>query len=331
MERLAKLNVKEDEIVNICDLAKFSYFNFGNWTDADTFNLAIGQGENAYTPAQIVRYVAAIANGGNLVEVSTVDKVISSDYSDIEVDKNKIEKIPFNDASNLKDITEGMKLVARQGTAKGVFGNFPIDVAAKTGTAERSGKIPTKNEYEYLKSHLSSYGVDPNEAIALGNKLKDEADKEAAEDFYKQQEEELKQEEKESKKLFSFGKKEEEETETNKKQEYVPDKSDAKKAVYLRLAIKELNDNITDEDIDRFKDSYKSFAWAVAFAPADDPEIAVVTVIPQGESSAFALLPIREILGQYFGLINDENPNNEAQVISRKEENEMNFVSKLKK
>ena len=115
------------------------------------------------------------------------------------------------------------------------------------------------------------------------------------------------------------------------KQEYVPDKSDAKKAVYLRLAIKELNDNITDEDIDRFKDSYKSFAWAVAFAPADDPEIAVVTVIPQGESSAFALLPIREILGQYFGLINDENPNNEAQVISRKEENEMNFVSKLKK
>ena len=331
MERLAKLNVKEDEIVNICDLAKFSYFNFGNWTDADTFNLAIGQGENAYTPAQIVRYVAAIANGGNLVEVSTVDKVISSDYSDIEVDKNKIEKIPFNDASNLKDITEGMKLVARQGTAKGVFGNFPIVVAAKTGTAERSGKIPTKNEYEYLKSHLSSYGVDPNEAIALGNKLKDEADKEAAEDFYKQQEEELKQEEKESKKLFSFGKKEEEETETNKKQEYVPDKSDAKKAVYLRLAIKELNDNITDEDIDRFKDSYKSFAWAVAFAPADDPEIAVVTVIPQGESSAFALLPIREILGQYFGLINDENPNNEAQVISRKEENEMNFVSKLKK
>lgn len=97
------------------------------------------------------------------------------------------------------------------------------------------------------------------------------------------------------------------------------------------MAIKELNDNITDEDIDRFKDSYKSFAWAVAFAPADDPEIAVVTVIPQGESSAFALLPIREILGQYFGLINDENPNNEAQVISRKEENEMNFVSKLKK
>ena len=43
------------------------------------------------------------------------------------------------------------------------------------------------------------------------------------------------------------------------------------------------------------------------------------------------ILPIREILGQYFGLINDENPNNEAQVISRKEENEMNFVSKLKK
>ena len=38
-------------------------------------------------------------------------------------------------------------------------------------------------------------------------------------------------------------------------------------AAYLRKAIKELNPNITDEDIDRFKESYKSFAWAVAFAP----------------------------------------------------------------
>ena len=47
---------------------------------ADTFNLAIGKEKMQYTPAQMVRYVAAIANGGNLVELSVVDRVISSDY-----------------------------------------------------------------------------------------------------------------------------------------------------------------------------------------------------------------------------------------------------------
>lgn len=328
MERLAKLNVKEDKIVEICDLAKFDYFKFGEWTDADTFNLSIGQGENAYTPSQIARYVAAVANGGNLVEVSVVDKTISSDYSEVEVDTNKIEKIPFNNSENLAPIIKGMKLVATDGTAKTILKNFPIEVAAKTGTAERSGKIPTENEYDYLKANLGSYGVDSNEALKLADKLKSEADKEAKAEFDREQDEKIKQEEKESKKLLNF--KKDEET-PKKKEEFVPDKSDATKAVYLRRAIKELNPTITDENIDRFKQNYRSFAWAVAFAPANDPEIAVVTVIPQGEHSGFAVLPIREIMGQYFGLIDDDKPNNEAEVVDRKKENEMNFVSKLKK
>ncbi|MGL5750829.1 MAG: penicillin-binding transpeptidase domain-containing protein [Paraclostridium sp.] len=333
MERLAKLNVKEEKIVEICDLAKFSYFNFGNWTDADTFNLSIGQGENAYTLSQMAGYVGAIANGGDLVEVSVVDKVISSDYSDIEVDTNKIEKIPFNDSENLKPIIEGMKLVSTQGTAKSVFGNFPIEVASKTGTAERSGKIPTKNEYDYLKDNLVSYGVDPQEAIKLGDKLKKEADEKEKVEFEKEEEKKLQEaQEKEDKKIFNFNKDEEEPA--YKKQDFVPDNTDDAKAVYLRKAIKELSPKITNEDIDRFKQDYKSFAWAVAFAPANDPEIAVVTVIPQGQSSAFALLPTREILGQYFGLLGNkdvENPNNQAEVVNKRDENEMNFVSQLKK
>lgn len=74
----------------------------------------------------------------------------------------------------------------------------------------------------------------------------------------------------------------------------------------MRKAIKALNPNITDSDIDRFKPDYGSFAWCVAFAPADDPQIAVACVIPQGESSSYAVLPIREVLGQYFGLLKEE-------------------------
>lgn len=93
MNRLKKMNVKEDRIEEVADLAVFSYFNFAKWSTADTFNLAIGQGENAYTPAQISRYVAAIVNGGNLVELSVVDRAVSSDYSSVKInDQKKVEK-----------------------------------------------------------------------------------------------------------------------------------------------------------------------------------------------------------------------------------------------
>lgn len=333
MKRLEKLHVKEDKITEITDFAKFNYFNFGNWSDADTFNLAIGQGENAYTPAQIARYVAAIANGGNLVEASVVDKTVSSDFKDVKVDTNKVEKIPFKDPNNLKDLTQGMKQVAKIGGGKSVFANFPIETAVKTGTAERSGKIPTENEYDYLISHMGSYGVSKDEAVKEANKLLKEANEKAKVEFEKEQKAEKQKEEKESKSLFG---KKEEKTDTKTEAEFVPDNSEATKARYLRKAIKELNPKLTDDQIDAYKQDYPSFAWSVGFAPANDPEIAVVTVLPKGNSSSLALPPMREVMGQYFGLIDEkknkeEKSNKEAEAAKEQDGNAMNFASQLKK
>lgn len=333
MKRLEKLHVKEDKITEITDFAKFNYFNFGNWSDADTFNLAIGQGENAYTPAQIARYVAAIANGGNLVEASVVDKTVSSDFKDVKVDTNKVEKIPFKDPNNLKDLTQGMKQVATIGGGKSVFANFPIETAVKTGTAERSGKIPTENEYDYLISHMGSYGVSKDEAVKEANKLLKEANEKAKVEFEKEQKAEKQKEEKESKSLFG---KKEEKTDTKTEAEFVPDNSEATKARYLRKAIKELNPKLTDDQIDAYKQDYPSFAWSVGFAPANDPEIAVVTVLPKGNSSSLALPPMREVMGQYFGLIDEkknkeEKANKEVEAAKEQDGNAMNFASQLKK
>ncbi len=76
MKRLKEIKVKEDKVEEIADLIVYSYFNSAKWGTGDTFNLSIGQGENAYTPAQVARYVAAIANGGYLVDISVVDKIV---------------------------------------------------------------------------------------------------------------------------------------------------------------------------------------------------------------------------------------------------------------
>ena len=319
MERLTKMKVKEDRVETLADSIVFSYLNFAKWSTADTFNISIGQGENQYTPAQMARYVAAIGNGGNLVELSVVDRVISNDYNNVDIDENKVEKIDFNNPEKLKDLIEGMKRVSTQGSGKGIFGpNYPISVASKTGTAEKSGKIPTENEVEYLKSHMSSYGVSLDEAVKLAEKMKKAREKELTEERIN----EIKEEERKSLE-------EELKDGVNVKLE----DTDKVNASYLRKAIKELNPKITDEKIDSYKESYKSFAWAVAVAPADDPEIAVVAMIPQGESSSNAMLLIREVLGSYFDLDNnkgEKNNKNDENTGTIEKEN-INFVSQMKK
>ena len=328
MERLTKMKVKEDRVESLADEIVFSYLNFAKWSTADTFNISIGQGENQYTPAQMARYVAAIGNGGKLLELSVVDRVISSDYNSVEIDENKIEEIDFNYKDKLKDLVEGMKRVCTEGSAKGIFGpSYPISVAAKTGTAEKSGKIPTDNEVEYLESHMSYYGVSKDEATKLADKLKKEREKEQTVVRINEIKEELKRKDlKEEEKLAL---EEELKDGVNVKLE----SSDKINAAYLRKAIKELNPKVTDEQIDSFKESYKSFAWSVAIAPADNPEIAVVAMIPQGESSSNAMLLIREVLGSYFDLaknkVEKDNKNDENTDIIENEN--INFVSQMKK
>lgn len=328
MERLTKMKVKEDRVETLADSIVFSYLNFAKWSTADTFNISIGQGENQYTPAQMARYVAAIGNGGNLVELSVVDRVISNDYNNVDIDENKVEKIDFNNPEKLKDLIEGMKRVSTQGPGKGIFGpNYPISVASKTGTAEKSGKIPTENEVEYLKSHMSSYGVSLDEAVKLAEKMKKAREKELTEERINEIKEELKRKDLKEEERKSL--EEELKDGVNVKLE----DTDKVNASYLRKAIKELNPKITDEKIDSYKESYKSFAWAVAVAPADDPEIAVVAMIPQGESSSNAMLLIREVLGSYFDLDNNkgEKDNKNDENTGTIEKENINFVSQMKK
>jgi penicillin-binding protein 2 len=146
------LGIKEDMVDDLADLCKFSYFNQAAWTLGDEFNIAIGQGENAYTPLQIANYIATIGNKGVHNEVSLIKAI-----EDIEpIEKEAGTKIDISDDRYLDEIIKGMKKVVSgsKGSLRGVFANFPVEVAGKSGTAERSGKIPPKDEVEYIKTHL---------------------------------------------------------------------------------------------------------------------------------------------------------------------------------
>lgn len=109
------------------------------WYDGDTIRTAIGQSLNNYTSAIMNKYIATLANGGTRYSMHFLDKIESYDGKIIEEKKPNIEHVVNIQPQNLKAVHEGMLLVTSgsKGTLRGVFNNFPIKVAAKSGTAQQ--------------------------------------------------------------------------------------------------------------------------------------------------------------------------------------------------
>ena len=108
------------------------------WWRADTLQAAFGQGMNEFTPIQLANYAATIASGGTLHSLSLLRKVVSPDMSETLYTHEPEVLNEFEDKEYIEIIQEGMLLVTRSkdGTAYRTFGDYPIDVAAKTGTVE---------------------------------------------------------------------------------------------------------------------------------------------------------------------------------------------------
>lgn len=107
------------------------------WRPHDTYILSFGQGANEFTPIGLANYAATIANGGKLMRPYLVQRIESPEGKVIsEFGPREIHRVDASD-KNLAMVREGMLQVTQSGgTGYGVFYDFPIKVAAKTGTAE---------------------------------------------------------------------------------------------------------------------------------------------------------------------------------------------------
>lgn len=143
-------DARDSKVEALADLCKFSFFNQAQWTVGDEFSIAIGEGENAYTPLQIANYVATLGNDGKRNQVNIVKGI----EGEGETKKPEPYQVKV-DTAKLDKVLEGMRRVTTNGTLAGIYGNFPIAVAGKTGTADKDGKMNPKNEVAYVKSHLS--------------------------------------------------------------------------------------------------------------------------------------------------------------------------------
>ncbi|MGM9524797.1 MAG: penicillin-binding transpeptidase domain-containing protein [Peptococcaceae bacterium] len=122
------------------------------WHAADTFNVAIGQGRQNYTPIQLAVYVAAIANGGTVYQPYVVKEIRNNAGEVIETNEPVVRQEAGISEDTLNKVRTAMcQVTAPGGGAYSLFANFPADikVAAKTGTAQpgRSGYRVDKKEY----------------------------------------------------------------------------------------------------------------------------------------------------------------------------------------
>lgn len=126
------------------------------WTSGDTIRAAIGQSVNSFSAASMNKYVATLANGGTRYKMHLLDKVKSADGTVAEEVEETVENVLEIAPENLEAVYEGMLLVTQgsKGTLRNVFRDFPIDVAAKSGTAE---------ENKNLSSHVWFVGFAPYE------------------------------------------------------------------------------------------------------------------------------------------------------------------------
>ena len=102
------------------------------------------------------KYVATLANGGTRYKMHLIDSVKSADGTVTKETEETVENVLEIGTENLQAVYEGMRLVTQgdRGTLRTVFRNFPITVAAKSGTAE---------ENKNLSSHVWFVGFAPYE------------------------------------------------------------------------------------------------------------------------------------------------------------------------
>ena len=140
------------------------------WTDGVTSQTAIGQADNMFTPIQLAAMCATIANGGVRLQTHFLDKI--TDYTG-ETVLEEYEPVELYDAGLSGDVLgvvqAGMQMVATEGTASNVFANYPVSIAAKTGTAETSSVPDTDPDYTEPNLSFICYAPadDPEIAVAV--------------------------------------------------------------------------------------------------------------------------------------------------------------------
>jgi penicillin-binding protein 2 len=136
------------------------------WKPGYSIQMAIGQGQILVTPLQMTRLYALIANGGKLVTPHIADDIeITGSTGQPAVVRRRFGAQPPQptgvDPTALSYVQRGLEEATHSpiGTSSGVFGGFPVDIAGKTGSAEKDVRVPGfPNPLNLTQSWWCGYG-----------------------------------------------------------------------------------------------------------------------------------------------------------------------------
>jgi|WetSurMetagenome_2_1015567.scaffolds.fasta_scaffold09519_4 penicillin-binding protein 2 len=108
----------------------------GKWTQGNLVSLGIGQGEIGVSPLQMAQYVAALANGGTLVQPHAVNSIRNKRTNKLDnIDHHEIPVWLTSEVMSM--IREGMRRVVEEpGGTGGLARISGVVSAGKTGTAQ---------------------------------------------------------------------------------------------------------------------------------------------------------------------------------------------------
>ncbi len=134
----------------------------------DSVRSAIGQGSNVFTPVQLSRYVTTLANHGTCYDLTLLDKIVQTDGTKTENHAKVNHKLKDIEASTWDRVLQGMYNVANVpgGSVYGLFQNFGVTIAGKTGTSQISKVDPNNALFvsfaPYENPEISITAVIPN-------------------------------------------------------------------------------------------------------------------------------------------------------------------------
>jgi len=145
------------------------------WKPGYEVQLAIGQGDLLVTPLQMARFYAMIANGGELVTPHIAEDIEtpSGDGGPPQVLRDLATQQPTPTGVSqtaLAAVQDGLYdgVHSPLGTSYGVFGQFPIPVAGKTGTAQLEVSVPgSPHPLELNQSWWCGYGPFADPALVV--------------------------------------------------------------------------------------------------------------------------------------------------------------------
>ena len=122
------------------------------WYAGETISIGIGQGYNAYTPAQLALAMATLANNGVMMRPRLVERVENvRTGTQRVVEPQLVRKIPLR-SENIEFVKRAMAGVNKEGTGRRAFLDAPYTSGGKTGTAQVVGM---KQNEKYVESKVA--------------------------------------------------------------------------------------------------------------------------------------------------------------------------------